>query len=66
MDLRSACLATAELYRQQAILEPARRSFLLAEAAKWTKRADTKLRLALHIEDRREPIANSIEQRRVA
>lgn len=52
MDLRSACLATAKLYRRQAELEPERRDDLLAEADKWTRRAETQLRLAIRIEQK--------------
>lgn len=55
MDLRSACLATAKLFRDQAKAEPARKDCLLAEADKWEKRAETKLRLALHIEGEAQP-----------
>ena len=50
MDFRSACLATAEIFRQQAAKEPERREFLLAEADKWTQRAAIRLRLAIRIE----------------
>jgi hypothetical protein len=52
MDRRSACLATAELYRQQAEMEPHRRAFLLAEAMRWVERAETKLQLSIQIEGR--------------
>lgn len=68
MDLRSACLATARLYREQAEHEPNRREMLLAEAEKWMQKAETRLRVLVCIEGRSQsfPEPNGPDTRRVA
>jgi hypothetical protein len=50
MNLKSACLQTAALYRELAASDEQHRALYLAEAERWEARADTEIRLLISFE----------------
>ncbi|RJF74009.1 hypothetical protein [Rhodopseudomonas palustris] len=56
IDRRSACLHQAALCKQRSATEPARRNYWLAEAHKWSQRADEEVGEVVLVIDRKRPV----------